>query len=177
MVSMDPATHIAELEAEVDAPPVTFEAFFVELHRRVRAAVWLIVRDAHEAEEIVQEAFVRVWERWDHVSAMDDPEGYVYRTAMNVLRSRRRRASVALRHLIHHPRPDDTLEAVERREVLVRALASLTRRERAAVVLVDLLELTSEEAGEALGIKATTVRVLAARGRQRMRQEANDDDA
>jgi len=174
MASMEQTTGIAELGFDA-ASPLTFEAFFLELHRSLRAAVWLIVRDSHEAEEIVQEAFVRVWERWDRVCAMDDPEGYVYRTAMNVFRNRRRRAAVALRHLGRPTKPDDTLEAVERREQLVRALSSLTRRERAAVVLVDLLELSSEEAGQALGIKPSTVRVLAARGRERMRQEANDD--
>jgi len=54
-------------------------------------------------------------------------------------------------------------------------LADRPRRERAAVVLVDLLELSSEEAGSALGIKPSTVRVLASRGRERMRQEADDD--
>jgi len=176
MVSMEQATRIAQLA--IDEPsPLTFEAFFAETHRSARAAVWLIVRDTHEAEEVVQDAFVRVWERWARVAVMEDPEGYLYRTAMNVLRSRRRRAAVALRHLVRPGRPDDTLEAVERREVLVRALSSLTRRERAAVVLMDLLDLTSEEAGAALGIKAATVRVLAARGRERMQREANDDDA
>ena len=174
MVSMEQATVPADLETEI-AAPLTFESFFLDEHRQLRAAVWLIVRDTHEAEEIVQDAFVRVWERWERVASMDDSQGYLYRTAMNVLRNRRRRAAVAVRHLVRPAKPDDTLEAVERREVLVRALSSLTRRERAAVVLVDLLELSSEEAGSALGIKPSTVRVLASRGRERMRQEADDD--
>jgi RNA polymerase sigma-70 factor, ECF subfamily len=139
--------------------------------------MWLITRDRHEAEEIMQDAFLRLWERWDRVAGVEDPEGYLYRTAMNVFRSRRRRAVLAIRRLGRPAPPDDLLEAVERREILVQALSSLTPRERAAVVLTDVLGFSSEEAGRSLGIKPVTVRVLASRGRGRMEQEVTDDDA
>jgi len=156
--------------------PPTFEAFFERLHGDLFAALWLITRNRHEAEELAQDAFLRLWERWDRVAAMDDPEGYLYRTAMNAFRSRSRRASLALRH-IARPRPvDDAFAGVERREMLVQALASLTPRERAAVVLTDVLGYSSEEAGRWLRIKPVTVRVLASRGRGRLRQEVSDDD-
>jgi RNA polymerase sigma factor (sigma-70 family) len=108
---------------------------------------------------------------------MDDPEGYLYRTAMNVFRNRFRRAALALKRLGRGSPPDDHLEVVERREVLVQALSMLTPRERAAVVLTDVLGFTSEEAGTTLGIKPVTVRVLASRGRGRLQQEVIDDEA
>lgn len=154
----------------------SFEAFFKRLNGDLFAALWLITRNRHEAEELAQDAFLRLWERWERVAAMDDPEGYLYRTAMNAFRSRARRASLALRH-IARPRPvDDAFAGVERREMLVQALASLTPRERAAVVLTDVLGYSSEEAGRWLRIKPVTVRVLASRGRGRLRQEVTDDD-
>jgi RNA polymerase sigma factor (sigma-70 family) len=78
---------------------------------------------------------------------------------------------------MHAVTPDDGVAAVERRDALVRAMAALTPRERAAVVLTKILGFTSEEAGGALGIRPATVRVLAARGRARMQEEAIDDDA
>ena len=46
------------------------------------AALWLVTRNSHEAEEIMQDAFLKLWERWDRVNQMDDPTGYLYRTAM-----------------------------------------------------------------------------------------------
>jgi RNA polymerase sigma factor (sigma-70 family) len=155
----------------------SFESFFGRHNDDLFAALWLITRNRHEAEEIAQDAFLRVWERWDRVAQMDDPEGYLYRTAMNVFRNRFRRAALALKRLGRGSLPDDHLEAVERREVLVQALSTLTPRERAAVVLTDVLGFTSEEAGKTLGIKPVTVRVLASRGRGRLQQEVIDDEA
>jgi RNA polymerase sigma-70 factor (ECF subfamily) len=156
--------------------PVPFETFFADHHTDLFSAMWLITRNRHETEEIVQDAFLRVWERWDRVATLDDPEGYLYRTAMNVFRSRRRRASLAVRRTFQTITPDDGVAAVERRDTLVRALAVITPRERAAVVLTSILGFTSEEAGDALGIRPPTVRVLAARGRARLK-EAHHDDA
>jgi len=177
MVVMERAREVSdERVVPIMEQPATFEAFFHAHHRDVYGAMWLITRDRQESEEIMQDAFLRVWERWDRVGGLEDPEGYLYRTAMNVFRSRKRRAAMAIRRLGHEPPADDLLGSIERREVLVQALASLTPRERAAVVLTDVLGFSSEEAGKALGIKSATVRVLAARGRGRIRKEATDDD-
>jgi RNA polymerase sigma factor (sigma-70 family) len=153
-----------------------FEVFFLEHHLPLYRALWLVTRNRHEAEEIMQDAFLRIWERWGHVSRVPDPTGYLYRTAMNVFRSRARRAAVALRKTVRAIPADDLLEAVEGRDAVVRAMASLTPRQRAAVVLTDVLGLTSEEAAEALGVKAVTVRVLASRGREALRGTMGEGD-
>jgi RNA polymerase sigma-70 factor (ECF subfamily) len=65
---------------------------------------------------------------------------------------------------------DDGLAEVESRDTVVRALARLTPRQRAALVLTDLLGFTSEEAGVALGVRASTVRVLAGRARTALQE-------
>jgi RNA polymerase sigma-70 factor (ECF subfamily) len=174
---MEETSSISEAERVSVIEPVPFEELFGDHRRHLIAALWMITRDRQEAEEIAQEAFLRVWERWDRVAAMDDPEGYLYRTAMNVFRSRKRRASVALRNLGRPALPDDLLESVETREVLIQTLSTCTPRERAAIVLTDVLGFSSEEAASYLGIRPTTVRVLAARGRGRMQQEVQDHDA
>lgn len=172
-----PIPNLADRRDDTRQDEPRFEAFFEQQHGDLFAALWLITRNRHEAKEITQEAFLRLWKRWKRVSAMDDPEGYLYRTAMNAFRSRARRASLALRHLARPSPVDDAFAAVERREMVVQALASLTPRERAAVVLIDVLGYSSEEAGRWLRIKPVTVRVLASRGRGRLRQEVSDDDA
>jgi RNA polymerase sigma factor (sigma-70 family) len=154
-----------------------FEAFFLREHAALFRALWLMTRSRHEAEEVMQDAFLRLWERWPRVRAVPDPTGYLYRTAMNVYRSRLRRAAVALRKGARWMPPDDGLEAVEARDVVVRAMASLSPRQRAAVVLIDVLGLSSEQAGSSLGVRAVTVRVQAARGREALRKAMGDRDA
>lgn len=149
-----------------------FEDLVRAEHAKLYRALCLITRDRPEAEDVVQEAFLRVWERWDRVGDMDDPTGYLFRTAMNVWRTRRRRASLAVRRAMRLAAPRDELADVEARESVVRALAALTPRQRAAVVLVDLLDHSSEEAGRLLGIKAPTVRVLVSQGRAALKRNA-----
>jgi RNA polymerase sigma factor (sigma-70 family) len=148
----------------------SFEVFFEDEHRDLFAALWLVTRNRHEAEEIMQDAFLKLWERWSRVAELEDPTGYLYRTAMNGFRNRARRAGIALRKTVRLIPPDDGLERVEERESIVRALAPLTPRQRAAVVLTDVLGYSSEEAGDLLGVRASTVRVLAGRGRAQLRE-------
>lgn len=159
----------------VIASAETFETFFLDHHERLFRAMWLIVRNRHEAEEIVQDAFLKMLERWQTLDASTDRQAYLYRTAMNVFRSRLRRTAVALRKAARQLPPDDQLAAVEERDVVVRALAPLPARQRAAVVLTDVLGLTSEEAGSAMGVSAVTVRVLAGRGRTTLREALRGD--
>ncbi|MDP9341310.1 MAG: RNA polymerase sigma factor [Actinomycetota bacterium] len=170
----EPASAVASDTGPDVSGRSSFEDFFSEQHRGLYGALVLVTRSSHEAEEVMQDAFLRVWERWDRVSAVEDPVGYLYRTAMNVFRSRRRRVLVALRRTVRPREPDDGLAAVEDREAVVRALAPLTPGQRAAIVLTDVLGFTSEEAGRALRVRPVTVRVLASRGRAALRKEMTE---
>jgi len=158
-------------------PGLDFEGFFAEHRIGLFGALWLVTRDRHEAEELTQDAFVKVWERWDRVRELDDPTGYLYRTGMNLFRNRRRRVALALRRAVRlAPPPADEMRTIDDRDAIVRALGRLTPAQRAALVLVDLVGLTSQEAGRALGVRPSTVRVLAARGRTTLRQEIGGFD-
>jgi RNA polymerase sigma factor (sigma-70 family) len=151
-------------------PRNSFEDFYHTESDGLFGALVLITGSRFEAEEIAQDAFLAVWQRWDRVGGMENPVGYLYRTAMNAARRRRRRAALALRRAVGLRHEEDAFAAADRRDAVDRALAGLSRRQRAALVLTDLLEFSSEEAGEALGIKAATVRALASQGRDAMRK-------
>ncbi len=147
----------------------SFEDFFAEHRSRLFGALTVMTGNRAEAEEILQDAFLKVWERWERVAVMEDPVGFLYRTAMNLFRKRVRRAAVAIRKAAHLLPREDELAGVETRDEAVRLLQRLTPRERAALVVTAYLGYSSEEAGELLGIQATTVRVLTNRARATLR--------
>jgi RNA polymerase sigma-70 factor (ECF subfamily) len=153
----------------------SFEEFFLRERDDLYGALCLVTRNRHEAEELTQDAFVRLLERWDRVGAMQDPRGYLYRTAMNAFRSRYRRALLAARRTLGVTRPDDAFAVVEGRDAAVRALATLSPRQRAAVVLTDLLGYDSKEAARMLGIRASTVRMHTSRAHTVLKETMRDE--
>src|SRR2546428_3542908 len=90
MVGDDAAVREVSVDAG-EAAVLDFRAFFEAEYRRLARAVYLLTDDIAEAEDVAQEAMVRVYERWERVRAMDSPTGYLYRTAMNLNRSRLRK--------------------------------------------------------------------------------------
>jgi RNA polymerase sigma-70 factor (ECF subfamily) len=160
----------------VDAVEPSFEDFYLAERPTLFRRLWLITGNAAEAEEIAQDAFLRLWERWDRISAVRDPTAYLYRTAMNVFRQRYRRGLLALRRALAPAEPQDDFAAADARDVVGRALATLTPRQRAALVLTELVGMSAKEAGYALGIKPSTVRALATQGRASFRNVVGADD-
>lgn len=154
-----------------------FRSFFERERDGLFGALVLITGNRQEAEEIAQDAFLALWERWGRVRSLEDPTGYLYRTAMNIFRKRWRRASLALRKTVGLVQGGDAFAAADARQVVMKALSTVSKRQRAAVVLTDLLDFSSEEAARALGIKPVTVRVLASQGRAALKKtlERSDD--
>ena len=147
------------------AEPLGFESFFEDQRSKVFGAMCLVTGNRQEAEEITQDAFLRLWERWDRVAEMEDPAGFLFKTAMNVFRNRARRASIAARRSLGIADHGDDLAAVEDRDEVVRAIRPLTTHQRAALLLTGYFGYSSEEAAKVLGVRASTVRALATKGR------------
>jgi RNA polymerase sigma factor (sigma-70 family) len=149
--------HALDLAAEPAAAArggdraLEFDLFFEQERARLFQALCLVTRNRFEAEELAQDAFLAVYERWERVREMEDPTGYLYRTAMNAFRSWHRRSALAAERAIGLTRSDDSIEQLEEQDVVVRALAPLSARQRAAVVLIDLMGYSSDEAGRMLG--------------------------
>jgi RNA polymerase sigma-70 factor, ECF subfamily len=153
----------------------SFERFFDAERTRLFGALAVMSGNRAEAEEVMQDAFLKVWERWDRISAMESPEGFLYRTALNVYRKRLRRAASAVRKATTLLPEDDALGGVEARDEVARLLRGLTQREREAIVLTAYLGYSTEEAGELLGIRANTVRVLTSRARASLRRQVMEE--
>jgi RNA polymerase sigma-70 factor (ECF subfamily) len=151
-------------------PAASFEEFFTLERDQLFSALVLITGDRNEAEEVAQEAFVRVWERWDRVGAMDAPSGYLHRTAINAFRRRRRRAQM-FRRLLGSLAPVEASSSADSALMLDEALRELTSRQRAALVLTELLGYSAKEAAAMLGVKPSTIGALKHQGRAALMRE------
>lgn len=159
----------------VEAGP-DFEVFFRAEYERLFHALYLLTGDTHEADDVAQDALLRAYERWDRIRSMDSPVGYVYRTALNLYRSRLRKLSVRARRAFAVIPSDDISGSVAVRHDVHQALAALPRGQREALILVEWLGLDSEEAGRMLGIDASSVRGRVHRGRTSLRGRLGDAD-
>ena len=102
-------------------------------------------------------------------------DGYLYRTAMNSFRTRYRRAVMAVRRItMIAPRQRNTFEDVEMTADVREALTALTPRQRAAIVLTELLGYGGEEAASIMGIEPSTVAITVL-GQRRPRERPRPD--
>jgi RNA polymerase sigma factor (sigma-70 family) len=150
-----------------------FSSFFSDQQERLVRAMYLLTGDRLEAEDLSQEALVRVYERWGEVAQMDSPAGYLYRTALNLHRRRVRRL---LRHasmvLTGGAEAGTDPEAVATsRSDVARALHSLTRGQREVIILHEWLDLTSDDLATVLRISPSAARVRLHRARQCLRDQ------
>jgi RNA polymerase sigma factor (sigma-70 family) len=150
--------------------PSDFRSFFEDEHRALLKALYFVTGDRAEAADQMQEAFLKIWERWDRIDAIDDPRAYLFRIALNGSKMQARAARRASRRVIPIGIARDPFDDVEMRDDVRRMLLTLTPRQRAALVLLDLYGYGSEDAARIMGIRPSTVRALATQGRAVLRE-------
>jgi RNA polymerase sigma-70 factor (ECF subfamily) len=158
------------------AEVLTFEAFFEATYDQVVRALLLITGQEHEAEDVAEEAFARTYERWGKVGRMTAPSGYVYRTGLNLYRSRLRHLRMRVRRDVTQWTAPDPYQQIEDRNEIRVVLNKLPRPQREARVLVEYLGYTAEEAGAILGIAPGSVRTRLHRARQPLRSDTGGND-
>jgi RNA polymerase sigma-70 factor (ECF subfamily) len=142
-----------------------FEAFYAATYDRLVGQLLVVTGSLQDAEDVVQEAFVRACGRWPYVRDYDLPEAWVRRVALNLaasgLRRARRRARLLVR--LGHPAevPALSVEAV----ALARTLRKLPLRGREALVLHHVVGLSVQEIAHQLGVPVGTVTARLSRAR------------
>lgn len=131
----------------------------------IRAA-YLLTGDRALAEDLVQDAFVRLATRFVDLREPDAFAAYLRKTVVNLARMHFRSSTRRRRREEHAARDDAATRehAVDARDEIVRALARIPERQRAALVLRYYLDLTESETADALGCRIGTVKSLTSRG-------------
>jgi RNA polymerase sigma-70 factor (ECF subfamily) len=159
---------VVQLHPE-ETKPQDFATFFADEHARLFKALYFVTGNREDASELMQDAFLKLWERWDDLDRIEDPTGYLFRVALNGSRMRARAARRATKRLVTMDAGTDPFGEVELREDIHLMLLEVTPRQRAALVLLDLYGYGSEEAARMMGIRPSTVRALATQGRTALR--------
>ncbi len=154
--------------------PDDAEAFCTREYPRLVRALTLYVGDPHTAEEIAQEALLRACRDWEKVSGLEAPGGWTWKVARNLANSHFRRTRAARRarrrmqaepHTVHHDA--DTADVV----ALRAAAAGLPVRQRDALVLRHVLDLSVEDTAARMGVSTDAVKSLTKRATAALRDQ------
>ncbi|MFJ5229536.1 SigE family RNA polymerase sigma factor [Kitasatospora sp. NPDC088391] len=147
--------------------PQEFDAFYSASFSRLTGQLYALTGDWSEAQDVVQEAFIRAWDRRRGLDPGEAPEAWVRTTARRLARSRWRRLARGL-HLAgrdHGREPPAVEPPGEEHLVLVAALRDLPEAQRCALVLHHMCDLSVEQVAAETGAGVSAVKSRLARGR------------
>ena len=164
-----------------------FTALVKKYEKQIHAFVWRRIKDYHIAEEITQDTFLRAYEK---LGTLKDPNrfsGWLYmiatrrfltwigekRIPMQSLEAMSKAEIEALFYAQYMAEHTEKLGTEKQREVIECLLQKLPARERTAVVLHYLSEMTCEEIGDFLEVSPNTVKSQLHRARNRLKKEAS----
>ncbi len=151
-----------------------FDAFYAASFSRLVGQVYIMCADFAEAQDCVQEAFVRAWDRRRQLELTQSPEAWVRTVAWRLAVSRWRRARRAFAFDRSRPLPV-TGEPDIHHTALVAALKQIAAEQRRAIVLHHLCDLSVTEVAIETGVVPGTVKARLSRGRAALALLLTDD--
>lgn len=142
-----------------------FDAFYQGTNRRVLHQMYAMTSNLADAQELVQEAYARAWQRWSSVSTYDDPEAWVRTVAWRLAASRWRKARNGVSAMLRLGPPEHAPEPSIDNVALVTALKAIPEAQRRAIVLHHLGGLSVAEVAHETGSPEGTVKARLSRGR------------
>lgn len=143
-----------------------FDEFYASSVRRVTSQLHAITGSRADAEDAVQEAYARAWQRWAKVSGYEDPEAWVRVVAYRIFVSSWRKA--ASRNIAHrrHGTPDAEAGLSPDYVAIISALRQIPVDQRRAIVLYHLVGLSVDQIAREASVPPGTVKARLSRGRR-----------
>lgn len=143
---MQAEVEVVQLHGDAGSPR-DFRTLYEDEHRRLFQTLYFVTGDRNDAADLMHEAFLKLWERWDSIDGIDDVHAYLFKVALNGSRMRARTARRSAGRRIPLGVVRDPFGEVDLREDVRQMLLELTPRQRAALLLLDLYDYGSEEGG------------------------------
>ncbi|MCR5840984.1 MAG: sigma-70 family RNA polymerase sigma factor [Bacteroidales bacterium] len=152
-----------------------FQQEYLALADSLWQVAWYILEDAAEAEDAVQELFLRLWRGKDALDGIRSPKGYAIRVLRNlcldrIRQSRKMLPAEDLPEAAQPARQDDAVDERERLAKVLDAIKSLPERQREVLTLRTLDGLSYEEIAKQTGINYLTLRVLLSQARNKLKR-------
>jgi RNA polymerase sigma-70 factor (ECF subfamily) len=144
---------------------LTLDDVYAASYRKLVAQLHAVTGSRQEAEDVVQEAFMRAIGRWDQIKEYDAPEAWLRTVALNLARSRWRRAVRGAAALVKHGVPAAEPELSPDHVALMTAMKGLPEAQREALVLHHFVGMSVDEVAAAVGAPSGTIKARLSRGR------------
>jgi RNA polymerase sigma factor, sigma-70 family len=155
----------------------TFKRSFLPFHRKLYFVAFRLLENEADAEDLVQEAYLKMWNKRDSLTAIGNPEAFIVKLVKNmcydILRSGKsvlNRQTVGIEQ-INETVHSDAFEACDELQLIKTIISELPDKQQRVVILRDVKECTYEEIEEITGLSSVNIRVLLSRARKRIRGE------
>jgi RNA polymerase sigma-70 factor, ECF subfamily len=154
-----------------------FDGFYAATHNRLLHVLYAMTGDLAEAQDVLQEAYARAWQRWQAVSDYDEPAAWVRTVAWRLAANRRRKARNRLAAAMRlHATAVPTAEPSPDTAAIVAALRTLPDAQRRALALHYLCDLSVEAVAAETGVSTGTVKSRLSRGRTALAAAMSESD-
>lgn len=151
-----------------------FSERYLPLNETLYKVAYYIMESREEAEDVVQDMYVRLWNSLDSLDLVENPKAYCVTVIRNMCLNRLRRADRyrmtelddSISEYVCEPGPTEEREKVER---VMQAMDGLSKSERTVFEMRFLQDMSYEDIEKTTGMKNLTLRVLISRARKKIR--------
>lgn len=157
----------------------SFKKKFLPYHRKLYFVAYKLLENAADAEDLVQEAYLKLWDKREGLAAISNPEAFsvtlVKNMCFDLLRSGKYALSKQTVELtaVHEVHPADNMEIRDEARQVKCIISHLPAQQQRVVTLRDVKGCSYEEIERVTGLNAVNVRVLLSRARKKIREEFN----
>lgn len=156
-----------------------FKKEFLPFHRKLYHVAFRLLENEADAEDLVQEAYLKLWDKREGLTVISNPEAFsvtlVKNMCFDILRSGRNtlnRQMVELTTLQEYI-PTDTIDVMDEVRQVRSIIAQLPEQQQRIVTLRDIKECSFEEIEHIMGLNSVNIRVLLSRARKKIREQFN----